>query len=185
MLHLKLPAYVPGDWIEGRDKQLINFDRITGNIRGEITDHPHDNNMNEQSSTSTGEMHDQNDERVNDGEGAVVGAVDTVMEETGSGPASGESQQQNTLTILNQSVVPDSYDPNEPPFDFFTINGYGPMDTDVDIIWSLVEGRYRAFRLSTGMAEPTVVPNLVTIENAMEVKAKAEEWLNELKRRAG
>ncbi|KAL8951287.1 MAG: hypothetical protein Q9222_002742 [Ikaeria aurantiellina] len=75
------------------------------------------------------------------------------------------------------------YDPNAPPFDFFTQNGFGPLDQHPDIVWRIEEGVYRAYRLSTLKRDPTVTPHLISPVNGDMVVNRSKLWLETLKQR--
>ncbi|KAL9016791.1 MAG: hypothetical protein Q9185_005879 [Variospora sp. 1 TL-2023] len=76
-----------------------------------------------------------------------------------------------------------TYDPLAPPFDFFTGNGYQPLDEDEDVVWMLECGRYRASRLSTLEYDPSVEPRLMTQNTSFWVIPNAKTHLRQLKRK--
>lgn len=76
-----------------------------------------------------------------------------------------------------------TYDPLAPPFDFFTRNGYQPLDEDEDVVWMLECGRYRASRLSTLGYDASVEPRLMTENTSFWVIPNAKTHLRQLKRK--
>lgn len=76
-----------------------------------------------------------------------------------------------------------TYDPLAPPFDFFTRNGYQPLDEDEDVVWMLECGRYRASRLSTLEYDASVEPRLMTQNTSFWVIPNAKTHLRQLKRK--
>ncbi|KAL8647269.1 MAG: hypothetical protein Q9210_005659 [Variospora velana] len=76
-----------------------------------------------------------------------------------------------------------TYDPLAPPFDFFSRNGYQPLDEDEDVVWMLECGRYRASRLSTLEYDPSVEPRLMTQNTSFWVIPNAKTHLRQLKRK--
>ncbi|KAL8713721.1 MAG: hypothetical protein Q9220_002247 [cf. Caloplaca sp. 1 TL-2023] len=82
------------------------------------------------------------------------------------------------------------YDPNAPPFDFFTRSGLGPLDEHPDISWTFEGGVWRAYRLSTLQHDPTATPHLISPVNgecpvnAEMIVNRAKQWLTKLKEQA-
>lgn len=75
------------------------------------------------------------------------------------------------------------FDPNAPPFDWFTRTGNGPLDANSDVVWMLERGRYFGYRLSTVEQDPYVIPQLITPGTAEPVVARAKQELGRQKRR--
>lgn len=75
------------------------------------------------------------------------------------------------------------FDPNAPPFDWFTRTGNGPLDANPDIVWMLEHGRYFGYRLSTVEQDPYVIPQLITPRTAEPAVARAKQELGRQKRR--
>ncbi|KAL8881823.1 MAG: hypothetical protein Q9192_007714, partial [Flavoplaca navasiana] len=75
------------------------------------------------------------------------------------------------------------FDPNTHPFDWFTQTGNSPLDSNPDITWTLENGRYFAYRLSTGEIDPFVEPQLITTGTAGWSVAHAKQELGRHKRR--
>ncbi|KAI4262617.1 MAG: hypothetical protein L6R42_002210 [Xanthoria sp. 1 TBL-2021] len=75
------------------------------------------------------------------------------------------------------------FDPNAPPFDWFTRTGNGPLDANPDIVWMLERGRYFGYRLSTVEQDPYVIPQLITPRTAEPAVARAKQELGRQKRR--
>ncbi|KAL8854097.1 MAG: hypothetical protein Q9221_001017 [Calogaya cf. arnoldii] len=68
------------------------------------------------------------------------------------------------------------YDPQAPPFDWFTRRKYAPLDNNPQILWMLENGRYFGYNLATRKREPFAVPDLITLGTAEQAvgSAKAE-----------
>ncbi|KAI4260774.1 MAG: hypothetical protein L6R42_003907 [Xanthoria sp. 1 TBL-2021] len=84
-----------------------------------------------------------------------------------------------------RSHAPGAYgfDPNAPPFDWFTRTGNGPLDANPDIVWMLERGRCFGYRLSTVEQDPYVIPQLITPTTAEPAVARAKQELGRQKRR--
>ncbi|KAI4123852.1 MAG: hypothetical protein LQ338_005074 [Usnochroma carphineum] len=76
-----------------------------------------------------------------------------------------------------------TYDPNEPPFEFFTQTGNRPLDEDEDLVWVYGNGRYCASRFSTLQHDPSAKPRLMTQRISFWVIPNAKRRLRQLKRR--
>ncbi|KAL8751562.1 MAG: hypothetical protein Q9199_006325 [Rusavskia elegans] len=75
------------------------------------------------------------------------------------------------------------FDPNAPPFDWFTRTCNGPLDANPDIVWMLEHGRYFGYRLSTVEQDPYVIPQLITPTTAEPAVVRAKQELGRQKRR--
>ncbi|KAL8839482.1 MAG: hypothetical protein Q9176_004478 [Flavoplaca citrina] len=75
------------------------------------------------------------------------------------------------------------FDPNTHPFGWFTQAGHLPLDSNPDITWTLQDGRYFGYRISTREKDPFVEPQLITTGTAGWAVAHAKQELGRQKRR--
>ncbi|KAL8931997.1 MAG: hypothetical protein Q9216_006997, partial [Gyalolechia sp. 2 TL-2023] len=177
----RLPKNTGFDWFEGREKQLIAFEKITAIVQGEFpqaraeTERSHDCNEREKKDPSVAEKRVESKPSEVNRERAVIGASITTPKVTGP---------ERPQTRDKSCPPPTRYQANAAPFDVFTRHKIGPLDSNPDIVWQLERGFYRAYRLSTLKPDPMATPKLVTTRNAKAVLVDAKGWLTRLKRRA-
>lgn len=76
-----------------------------------------------------------------------------------------------------------AWNPNAPPFDWFTQRGQVPLDEDEDIVWEFYNEWYYASRLSTLEHDPSAKPKLMTQRISFWVIPNAKRRLASVKRR--
>ncbi|KAL8913698.1 MAG: hypothetical protein Q9171_001548 [Xanthocarpia ochracea] len=81
----------------------------------------------------------------------------------------------------NQASEVLGFNPDSPPFEWFTRTGNSPLDTNSDIVWMLEHGRYYAYRLSTAQQEPLATPQLITPESGEKAINRAKQQLGRQK----
>ncbi|KAL8998071.1 MAG: hypothetical protein Q9188_006173 [Gyalolechia gomerana] len=174
---LRLPRHNRLGWFEGSGKQFIAFDKVTGLVKGQFpraeAESSHYSKEREEKAF-TGQKRVEINALGENNKRAVIGTSNTAPEVAGRD----RPRPQEKLSS------PASYNPNAPPFDFFTRHKIGPLDSDPDIVWQLEQGSYRAYRLSTLKHDPMARPALVTTKSAKDVVIQARNWLTGLKRRA-
>ncbi|KAL8856649.1 MAG: hypothetical protein Q9178_006716 [Gyalolechia marmorata] len=86
-----------------------------------------------------------------------------------------------TKRLRNQAPGAFGFDPDTPPFEWFTRTGNSPLDTNSDLVWMLEHGRYYAYRLSTAQQEPLAPPQLITPESVGKAISRAKQQLGRQK----
>ncbi|KAL8915774.1 MAG: hypothetical protein Q9172_006673 [Xanthocarpia lactea] len=86
-----------------------------------------------------------------------------------------------TKRLRKQAPGALGFDPDSPPFEWFTRTGNSPLDTNSDIVWMLEHGRYYAYRLSTAQQEPLATPQLITPESVGRAIHRAIQQLGRQK----
>ncbi|KAL8686725.1 MAG: hypothetical protein Q9218_006911 [Villophora microphyllina] len=150
-------------WLEGSGKEWIPIDKTSGRIQGHTSVYL---TMNDAMATSN--QQEKNNKKMRDD--------------------AANWKKEHAI----QYQVSGGYDPWMPPFLFFTKNDLGPLDENPDITWVLVEDTelhqttgeqrniYKAFRVCSGLYDPSVSPRLAMENKVPEVAAKGREWMRRI-----
>ncbi|KAL8667731.1 MAG: hypothetical protein Q9202_000586 [Teloschistes flavicans] len=112
--------------------------------------------------------------------GCLISNKDAEAHQAGSSHPQAFSFYPSTTDPL-PSIVTGGYDPNTPPFHFYTSNKISPLDIDPDIVWQIENGVYKAFRLCSGEYDASVTPRLALQDKIPEVIKACEEYMKKMK----
>ncbi|KAI4231240.1 MAG: hypothetical protein LQ352_008412, partial [Teloschistes flavicans] len=112
--------------------------------------------------------------------GSLISNKDAEAHQAGSSHPQAFSFYPSTTDPL-PSIVTGGYDPNTPPFHFYTSNKISPLDIDPDIAWQIENGVYKAFRLCSGEYDASVTPRLALQDKIPEVIKACEKYMKKMK----
>lgn len=140
-------------WVEGPDQTWIGCERETGLVRLNVNPFPADSFL-KHCSPAKFSSHDM----------LMIHRLKVLLNQ--AQPAHPEPQW-----------CFDGFSADTEPFRSFIDAGLAPIDRDPDVIWRCEGGLYRAHRISTGMADDAVTPDLVVLASSGLTFEEYEEFV--------